>query len=229
MNISVLIPWKSTDEHRENIFTWILDRYRRLLPELQICIGTNVDSPFNRSAARNDAFSKAKHMNLLVADADTILQVGAIIEAYDRLLENRKQWFVLYGDQDYYNLRQKETQEILSGRSDARIYAPTQWDHKLKSTAGGILVPREAWNTVGGYDQKFRGWGGEDNAFQLILDTLWSPYKRIQGFAAHLWHERGVGDFTNPEWPYNKKLLDEYIRASKNPIRMKKYLHERSS
>lgn len=52
------------------------------------------------------------------------------------------------------------------------------------------IMPREAFITVGGMDERFRGWGGEDRAFLMALDHLWGPHQNLPGQILHLWHPR---------------------------------------
>lgn len=55
---------------------------------------------------------------------------------------------------------------------------------------GCILVRREAWEKVGGYDEAYEGWGGEDNDFILRLEqagyTIAEPLPA--GRVLTLWH-----------------------------------------
>ncbi|MFK4998906.1 galactosyltransferase-related protein [Bacillus sp. N9] len=56
---------------------------------------------------------------------------------------------------------------------------------------GGInVVPRKHFETVGGFDERFVGWGGEDDAFAASLNTLCGYVKRLDATIYHLWHKR---------------------------------------
>jgi N-terminal domain of galactosyltransferase len=60
-----------------------------------------------------------------------------------------------------------------------------------------IVIPRAAWDRLGGFDQRFRGWGYEDMAFQSAVVGLLG-FERLpaegneRGWADvyHLWHPR---------------------------------------
>lgn len=92
---------------------------------------------------------------------------------------------------------------------------------------GGILVvTREAWDMVGGFDPRFRGWGGEDHCIGLALRCLTGNEinpRRICPLI-HLWH---------PEAPNcrrpsdNNRWLDKRYRdARRNPDLMRELVEE---
>lgn len=67
----------------------------------------------------------------------------------------------------------------------------------LEQPLGIVAVSRSLLNEVGGFDERFVGWGGEDRAFQFACDTLAGPGERIDAMSYHLWHpsapEKGRG------------------------------------
>jgi predicted glycosyltransferase involved in capsule biosynthesis len=82
-----------------------------------------------------------------------------------------------------------------------------------KSQAGVLVMPREAYEAVEGYDERFKIWGYEDNAFAEKLNKKWCPALRTSGDVVHLWHARGL-DFDHPDIDVNRKLFEE-IRDEK--------------
>jgi predicted glycosyltransferase involved in capsule biosynthesis len=79
--------------------------------------------------------------------------------------------------------------------------------------AGGLfLIQRELLLRLGGFDERFRGWGGEDNAMTRKLKRA-----RIQAWqsvgppALHLWHPYSFETtYGSPHYADNRRLLDEY-------------------
>jgi hypothetical protein len=54
--------------------------------------------------------------------------------------------------------------------------------------------PREAWTALGDMDEQFRGWGGEDNAWGMVLDYFWGGRLLMQeAVSYHLWHPVRTG------------------------------------
>ena len=222
MNLSVLIPYREDGGRRDQIFDWILDRYAALLPDAEICIGMDrKNHEFSRSAARNDAYEQANYWYLLVADADTIPEPEAIAHGIN-MLRDGSPWVIPYSI--YYNLGEAKSNEILQSEPESAIvFEADDCEHIINSTAGMLLMERSAWEEVGGYDERFIGWGYEDNAFQLALDTLRGPHDRVSfGRGIHLWHPAPeINRFNQPMIQHNRELYMHYMKQRGKPDRMR--------
>lgn len=216
--ISVLIPyWSVGDVHRDRVFDWILRRWKALLPDSEICVAQG-DSG-SRSAARNFAFASSKGDVLVVADADTMVR-AAPLRAALKLVQSQRTWVLPYTT--YFNVTEADTKYLLELPPDINPRDPSDWDHRLDTSVSGVLVmPREAWSTVNGYDEQFVGWGYEDNAMALALDTLWAPCHRIASSVLHLWHEVPEdGAFNSPMIAHNRARFRQYEAAVGHPLAM---------
>lgn len=212
MTLSVIIPWNdSSDRWRARSFDWVVERYRALLPDAEMNIGHS--EPFNRGAARNSAVEQSTGDVLLIADADMVLQPAALQLGLQAIARGCA-WVVLYQLGRYYNLTELESARIMAFAPDLEIREPQdaqRWDHKIDSWAGLLLVPREAFDKVGGYDEHFVGWGYEDNAFRAALDRKVGAHERVDGFALHLWHPAPDSDtFGHPDIATNRERARRY-------------------
>lgn len=234
MNLSVLIPVGGeleTDEWRRRSFDWVRRRYEALLPQAELVYGFCNDEPYNRAKALNDAFEQSTCDTLLIADADTSFNVAQVTKGMTLIRECAAPWSIIYGEERYYNLTEQATEYLLGMPVDAEIDEPPMpmmWDHRITSWSGLVMVPRSAWIKVGGFDERFRSWGGEDNAFQLALDCLIGPFARVHGpaaFCLHLFHPAPEEKcFGSPGWPENKRLLDIYREAATAPEAMRQVI-----
>lgn len=227
-DLSVLIPYREDGGRRDQIFEWILDRYAALMPDADICIGMDrKNHEFNRSAARNDAFEQADRRFLLIADADTIPEPDAITEGIQMIL-NGAPWVIPYGT--YYNLSEEKSNEILRSEPESAIvFEDKDCEHIINSTAGMLLMERSVFAWMGGYDERFIGWGYEDNAFQVALDTLLGPHQRVEsGRAIHLWHPAPeTNRFKQPMIQHNRELYMHYMKQRGKPDRMRACMGKR--
>jgi mannosyltransferase OCH1-like enzyme len=87
-----------------------------------------------------------------------------------------------------------------------------------------IAVSRTLWDETGGFDEGFRGWGWEDNAFAAMCETFGSGQHvlRMEGDAWHLWHAAApeVGKH-HPLQVANRQRYERYhaVKGDKARIR----------
>lgn len=229
MKLSVLIPWdpRTKCKYRLNAFEWLLRRYEETLYPTEVCIGTNTDEPFNRSKARNSAFAKSTGDYLLIADADTMFDTAQVYMGVERV-RAADTWVLPY--MYYYNLAQHQSEQVVAAdpwMSTGELgLPPTEYEHKILDSPAGLLVmKREHFEAVGGYDERFEGWGYEDNAFRMALNVLVGNSMRLPGFDCyHLWHPVSTTEgFESPTIGHNRGLFRRYEKA-KTPTQMRKVL-----
>lgn len=139
--------------------------------------------PYSRSWAFNVGARAARGEALVFHDNDMLVPAAYAAEAV-RVLEegyrvaNLKR-FVFY-------LGEEETRRVLEGGAldEGR---PERVVQNLEG-GGSVAIDRASFFEIGGFDEAFVGWGGEDNEFwERARDTLpaW-PYGRLP--ILHLWH-----------------------------------------
>jgi hypothetical protein len=90
-------------------------------------------------------------------------------------------------------------------------------------------VPRTVWDTVGGFDELFRGWGMEDTAFALAATTLVGPLVHMEGECWHLWHPSAPeGHINTPSANANRARGARYQAAAGNPDAMRALMAEQA-
>jgi predicted glycosyltransferase involved in capsule biosynthesis len=74
---------------------------------------------------------------------------------------------------------------------------------------------------MGGFDERFLGWGGEDDAITYRMRRVTADLAELEGRTAlHLWHERdAMSTFGNPHYPNNLRLIEALHQASDNDLR----------
>ena len=83
---------------------------------------------------------------------------------------------------------------------------------RLVLCGGWFAIRRDAFAALGGFDERFVGWGGEDDAMTIKVErTRLATCELDPGPAWHLWHPREDGDEGRPrELRANLALLDDY-------------------
>lgn len=223
-DVSVLIPHKSDNGPRDAAFNWIKKFYKRSMPEAEICIGEDNSELFNRSKAINNAFKKSTRNIIVVADNDTIYDPALILKSIKLLDENA--WVVPF--HNVLNISEENSKKIYESKAkwplrvkvkDYRFKDFSRWAGKLN------VLPRKSFKKVGGFDERFEGWGCEDSAFSLSVNAVCGKFKRLDTDVYHLWHPY-VGTKGNPKHDDNNKLLKQYQKA-KTKEDMKKLIQER--
>lgn len=81
-----------------------------------------------------------------------------------------------------------QEQTNLALQSDDPFRAATLGQPSPLMLGGAFVLPRDLWWDVGGMDENFDGWGGEDNAFIRSCEQALGSRKVVTGPALHLWH-----------------------------------------
>jgi predicted glycosyltransferase involved in capsule biosynthesis len=95
------------------------------------------------------------------------------------------------------------------------------------NTFSGVLaVPRALWDAVGGFDERFVGWGFEDLAFWSACTALAGGFERIPGRMIHLWHPKGV-ESGHDRYAANEELGRRYMQARSSRAETRQIIAER--
>jgi glycosyltransferase involved in cell wall biosynthesis len=174
-------------------------------------VGECTGDPYSKSIAVNDAARKATGDIFVILDADTWLPPPVIEQCAEAIRTSRTDvWYIPY--HVVYRLVREDTAAILA--SDAAtcepLSVPARYEERIDKPPGGAqIIPARGFRTVGGYDPRFRGWGGQDRAFVRAADTLYVAHRRTRNAVISLWHERvGAKSKKHTSWrdglPYGK-------------------------
>lgn len=184
--------------------------------------GLSVDGPFNRSRALNEAAEEAGQWDVaVILDADTVPDFERVRRAVARAAWTRP----LVCPQDTFrSLNRDGTRAVLAGGSAVED-APKRWDYPNPKSSC-IVLSRETWELVGGFDERFEGWGFEDASFYHACEAL-VGIERFEGPCWHLWHSRSPEK--NPDfeaYQRNEALGARYKAARRDPETMRAILRE---
>jgi GT2 family glycosyltransferase len=208
--VSVLVPRRVADEQRERVWAWLAKRLRRDGWDVREGWHTEDEGLFNRSAAINRAAVGSDADVFVIADADTL--VGrAQIESAVRIA--RATGTLTFGFHRYAALSEEGTEAVLDGYDGS--WEPYVELEFINTASSCVVVRRDLWDRLGGFDERFVGWGWEDVAFSLAAQTLGGGMHRVAGTAWHLWHPQGpdAGNDQSPVWKANRERWRPYDAA----------------
>lgn len=148
-----------------------------------------VDAPFTRARAINEAVESASHELIFVCDADFSLPSNLLHLCYRFTLANSI-WFPIV----FYLYKNKQP---IYGEGNGEWM---QWGGK-----GLLAIKRKQFLALGGLDQNFTHWGGEDEAFWLQCHQHRKVVirSRCKGLLHH-WHPS-----FNPKYKKLEELADK--------------------
>lgn len=237
-SISVIIPCRTTSARTSSIPTVIDNIRAQRFPNIDIIVieqdralhipdesiypcrhglaDATLDKPFNKSLAFNTGVSKAKHNKLLLHDAD-IMVPGWYINKISKLLDKYEGCHL--GQQVLY-LTPNSTSEVNTNKTLTNKQCESAVDY---FEGGSLAITKEAYIRIGGFDERFIGYGVEDCEFYQRMKECTKFVEDRTVRMIHLWHDR------TPGWEALHKINKIYFTDVQNRFNLKErcnILHE---
>jgi GT2 family glycosyltransferase len=196
----VVVEQSVVPECSEHLPSWV--RYVHAPPD-------DPAAPFGKSKAYNVGVAHARAPVLVLHDGDVLVPMHYAREVRAKVADGFEavdlKRYVFY-------LSEAHTARLLRGESTALDEPPEKVVQNL-GAATTIAVTRAAFEAIGGFDEEFLGWGGEDLEFWERARTR-KPYDYTYLPFIHLWHA------PQPEKNPDKKTpgMRLYSRLSALPI-----------
>lgn len=187
--VAILVPLDhKLAPDRRVIWAHVRAHYERHHPDWTIVEGVDRSNAWRKGIAVADALSRCKASTIVIADADCLVSPAAMREAVDRVAAGAP-WAVPH--RRVLRLNRPTSSAILDGEDPVIDEARDLSRRPYDGFAGGgvLVVPRVGYEATGGIPEFFKGWGGEDQALAVILDTCLGPHWRGTADLLHLWHE----------------------------------------
>lgn len=231
--VSLLIPYRAGDPWRDEVWRWMESAWRKHMPRAEICTGDDpAQVPFSRSAAVNAAARKATSDVLVNLDADTWLEPRGIRKAASLIRKEGHDHEMFVPKARKFHLLEEDSRRLIRRNQPGDFGdAPTRAPHDKFHIPAPTVMSRRVFEAVNGFDERFIGWGCEDNAFMLALQTLGQRIRTQIGDAYHVWHPtRVMADDEWDKWQVwdgqtkarpGLAHLENYFRAYGNGVRMR--------
>ncbi len=189
--------------------------------------------PFNRSWSFNIAAKEFDSDVYAFGDSDLIMDTSEFISS----IKESNNFDILSPYKSVLDLTEVETFENIDFWKKIDRSGRGETDHQKINLCGGLVIfTKKGFDMVGGWNEDFIGWGGEDDFMTLKVETLGLTTKEMPYRIYHLYHKRESPDINfyqrnlmilNRSIGLKKESLEEYIElvlptiGSKNKYSMK--------
>jgi hypothetical protein len=222
--VSALIPYKPDNGRRDFLWSFVQIRYQQFLPDVELCVGLDDSELFCRARAINEAAKQASGDIFIIVDIDVIFDPSLLRRIIDII--DSHSWIIPFSRA--YRLNQAATDHLIeAGLPETFTIAQEDVEYD-QIVLGGYMnvMPRNAFEAVGGLDERFKGYGFEDISLAISLDTIRGPHYRMEEIIYHLWHP--WVEFYHANYTKSHRLYQRYIAASGNVKVIKNLIKERS-
>ncbi|MFT5136830.1 MAG: hypothetical protein ACI8XV_001867 [Arenicella sp.] len=181
-----------------------------------------VENPgrFNKSWGLNIAASHASCERLMFADSDMLISATALDEVTE-LMDDGTDAVNPYSV--LVDLTQQESQLLLAqahavqiSRTEEQVNRQSIGQHP-PFCGGAFALTRALYDSTGGMDERFEGWGAEDDAMSKRVDFFATKMVTLEHMAHHLWHEASENVSLHPQsYIRNLSLLSMYYERSQS-------------
>lgn len=217
-----LVPRREDGGRRDQLWDWVKNWWGERF-DFPFYEGHHTEGPFSRSAALNEASRIAGNWKTaILLDSDVFVDVGQVTDGLELAAQSGT---LVQPFRQHHSLNRIGSDSIMGGFEGSwqRYIARTQLDN----ISACVIVPRALWDMVGGFDERFQGWGFEDSAFCAACDAFAGNHQRISGELWHLWHEKSVeSNGKSPLLIANRTLMHRYNIAKQDKSEITALLHE---
>lgn len=211
-SVSVIIPWRPGCPHREAARTWLGARLRADHPEWQVVDADCTDDAWNKAEAIITGAEQSFGDILVIHDAD--VWCDNLDEAV-KAVRDGATWAMPY--QHLHRLSPDASSDVLEGRAELADVMDRLAEPVYRGVdGGGLLVLKRSTLEKVPPDKRFRGWGGEDEAWAWALSTVAGAMWRGNGRLAHFWHPPQARQTRSRGSDENYALWQQYRAARGN-------------
>lgn len=208
--VAIVVPWRPGSPDRERAWEWAERWWKQFDWPIHI-VEHEGKAPFSRSWCINEGARRAWPWDILIAiDADVFTEDPQQVRDGVRVAwETGRLTIPLTVGAD---LNDRGTRLLVAGQPG--------WEKQLHKrrevcTSRVWIMRRDLFEVVGGFDERFRGWGHEDVAAFHSMRTL-RGCEQLPGTCYHLWHTPSFPKARRTrEWSDGNTLVQRYLEADR--------------
>jgi hypothetical protein len=163
---------------------------------------------WHKCFAFNCGVRKARGQIVICHDADILVPTRYLEVIHHHLIRGGQE--VVYPQRFLFYLDQETTSAILRTNDLSGLESAVPDAVKQNWTGGTLAITKQAYWKIGGFDERFTNWAGEDREFYdrcQVLDGWFFGYVPF----LHLWHEPQAGRTSSAQrqqaWDFTRKRL----------------------
>jgi predicted glycosyltransferase involved in capsule biosynthesis len=181
--VTVVIPWRAVPS-RIPAFEKVIDFYKKNFPDFEVIPSDSDGEIYNLSRSRNLGAKKAIERGaeiIIFNDADSFAKPELIRKATEYSLENNE--IVAPYNKTHQHYDAEETSlffeefnyELPIGEIVCAPQPPSQGEEPVKwhPCSGVLIVPKNIFLELDGYEERIEGWGPEDAVFHKKYFNLY--------------------------------------------------------
>jgi predicted glycosyltransferase involved in capsule biosynthesis len=215
MKIFVVVPWRSHPT-RVKAFEAVMKFYKTNFPNLTVITSDSTSKDFNLAQARNlgakqaieegaeliifndaDFFTSPEALDRAIAFATKNNEIVAPYTVYHQH-NDEEETALFFKKKDYrLNLGKRFTPPTLSYNDDL--------PRRLWPCSGCIVVPKEIFKDLGGFEEKIKGWGPEDT---MLHRAYFEKYGKLFAYVSGTAHSTFNDPTYRGDRPENQHYKD---------------------
>lgn len=188
-SVAVVVPRRPDGGRRDLLWAFCRPQWEQF--GWPIIESEDLSGPFNRSAAINAGVARSDAEVILVVDGDVVIEAGQVVAAVERAADSGR---LVLAYSEYVALTERFTDRVIAGfDGDWRPGCEFRMHRHVSSV---LALPRHLFDRVGGFDERFVGWGWDDVAFHAACKAA-AGVERVPGTVWHLCHPPAVENDPN--------------------------------